>query len=177
MTNTDGAETIKKITPEMLHRCAEKIEEPGDSITDITKELEVDRDVTHLYITSDILHAVANSIEQYYIAVPTDKDRMPTHVGDIVYSAKDFKPFHVQGVMVGDGTRNDNVLITDGDASFWVDGTSVAHTKPDSWEQIINDAVSLGVNVCTVHSYVAIQEQAEIRSRLVARCRKLAGDE
>ncbi len=171
----------KKITSALLHECAEKYKNDMTyNAFNLSNDLGMAVVSSGGISVSNILSTIADSIEKYYISVPTDKDCMPIHVGDIVFSAKDFKPFYVQGIMVGEGTRRDNVLITDGDAPFWTESAGVTHTKSDTWGSIIHDALTCDWReqpfTMSTDQELENNPYADAYEHLVDRCRKLAGE-
>lgn len=166
----------KKITPELLRECAEKyLRNSSYSVTSVERDLDVERTYVDRRITN-VLNGIADSIEQYYIELPTDKDGKQLYIGSAVYD-KDGNIYYVQGVSAGE----QNVFL----AKFG-EGTDCAKLyrsqdftkeKPDSWEQIIRYATTVGcAYLGDTEEDSAFDKLAAERQELIARCRKLAGE-
>lgn len=173
----------KKITPERLRKYADMYD--NDSSYDrarIVEEIGIKSkaDGGYLYPVSAVLAAIAASIEQYYIELPTDKDGNQLYIGSAVYD-KDGNIYYVQGASVGE----QNVFL----AKFG-EGTDCAglyrsqdftKERPDSWKRIIKDATWLGIRYSDAiggDSDVGalIDQTQDEEQQLIARCRKLAGE-
>lgn len=164
-----------KITPELLRECAEKYHKSSTpNVVVIEHDLEVEHRYTELL--SNMLEGIADSIEQYYIELPTDKDGKQLYIGSAVYD-KDGNIYYVQGASAGE----QNVFL----AKFG-EGTDCAKLyrsqdftkeKPDSWEQIIRYATTVGcAYLGDTEEDSAFDKLAAERQELIARCRKLAGE-
>jgi hypothetical protein len=108
-----------------------------------------------------------NNLADAAILLPLGADGVPIHVGDVMENI--FCPstrYEVTGVGVGCfyawGYEQERYLQFDADC--------FRHHKPETWERIIEDAISThgsGFNPCWT----------EERDALVARCKALAGEE
>lgn len=160
----------KKITPELLRECAEKYHK---SSTPNVVVIEHDLGVEHRYteLLSNMLEGIADSIEKYYVELPTDKDGKQLYIGSAVYD-KDGNIYHVQGL----SDDKFNLMLSranEGKALAKLYRSSdFTITKPDSWEQIIRDAIEHGFSDRSECSEPADETAAQ----LIARCRKLAGE-
>lgn len=164
-----------KITPELLRECAEKYHKSSTpNVVVIERDLGVEH--RHIERLSNVLEGIADSIEQYYIELPTDKDGKQLYIGSAVYD-KDGNIYYVQGVSVGE----QNVFL----AKFG-EGTDCAELyrsqdftkeRPDSWERIITDATTAGcAYLDDTEEDSAFDKLTAERQELIARCRKLAGE-
>ena len=93
--------------------------------------------------------------ESHYVMLPKDADGEPVHIGDVM-EWPDGETFEVVGI-----GGNTLFYIKDGLAE-WVDARNKRHHIPDTWEQIIEDALD-GYHDTDF-------------DKLVARCKALAGD-
>ena len=104
-----------------------------------------------------------NMARDGWVKMPVDADGVPIHVGDemdvgIVFAIGDEGVFMVENGFSG---KYDVECF---------DGFACHHRKPDSWERIIGDALTVG---WTNDSWSEVAS-AEIHDRLVERCRRLA---
>lgn len=169
----------KKITPELLRECAEKYHK---SSTPNTAVIERDLGVEHRHIEllSNMLEGIADSIEQYYIELPTDKDGNLLRIGQFVY-AKDGTAYFVHGFSSG----RRNVFLSEVERDYGAGGKASAKpynskeftlNKPDSWERIIEDALIDGMNLITKYGDELMLKMGCSKEELIARCRKLADE-
>ena len=108
----------------------------------------------------------ADMIDKQYVELPRDADGIYIRVGDDMEVAT--------GALKGEHSNVEYLAITE---SGWdVDGDpprSLRHHKPDTWEQIITDAIRGDGG-----SYGCLEERLDaMLPALVDRCKKLAGDD
>ena len=99
--------------------------------------------------------------ESHYMLLPKDADGVPIHVGDVMEwcaASGDWPERKVDGVGEGMFATYDPTI----GRTVWFDASDYRHHKPDTWEQIIEDALD---------GYHDTDFDA-----LVARCKALAGD-
>ena len=169
----------KKITPERLRKYADMYD--NDSSYDrarIVEEIGIKSkaDGVYLYPVSAVLAAIAASIEQYYIELPTDKDGNQLYIGNTVYD-KDGVIYYVQGISGG----KRNVFLSksheEKDCALPYCSQDFTKIKPDSWERIITDATTAGcAYLDDTEEDSACDKLTAERQELIARCRKLAGE-
>lgn len=98
-------------------------------------------------------------IERQYIPLPLDADGVPVRISDVM-EWPDGSTFTVVGI--GDGT----LFYVEGEGdrlANWTGASTKFHHKPDSWERIIEDALSNG----------SCYSEFDV-GRLVERCQRLA---
>ena len=107
-----------------------------------------------------------NNLADASVLLPVDADGVPIHVGDRM-AFEDGEEFDVIGI-------SDSTLfyVDDdfADAAAWTQACNKHHVKPDSWERIIEDALTVG----WPNGDWSEVASAEIHDRLVERCRRLA---
>lgn len=118
-----------------------------------------------------ILEAIADSIEQHYVELPTDKDGNQLYINSTVYD-KDGDIYHVQGL----SSDKFNLMLSkpnEGkELAKLYRSSDFTITKPDSWRRIIEDAIEHGFSDRSECSEPADETAAQ----LIDRCRKLAGE-
>ena len=168
----------KKITPERLRKYADMYD--NDSSYDrarIVEEIGIKSkaDGVYLYPVSAVLAAIAASIEQYYIELPTDKDGNQLYIGNTVYD-KDGVIYYVQGISGG----KRNVFLSksheEKDCALPYCSQDFTKIKPDSWERIIEDAFMTGMNLIVEDAEDIVLKQDHSKNELIDRCHKLAGE-
>ena len=168
----------KKITPERLRKYADMYD--NDSSYDrarIVEEIGIKSkaDGVYLYPVSAVLAAIAASIEQYYIELPTDKDGNQLYIGNTVYD-KDGVIYYVQGISGG----KRNVFLSksheEKDCALPYCSQDFTKIKPDSWERIIEDAFNTGLDLIGEDGDELMLKTGCSKDELIARCRKLAGE-
>lgn len=177
---------VKKITPAQLRECAKKYENnPRYFASAIIKDLGIEIYNQPIFECSHILKSIADSIERYYIELPTDKDGNLLRIGQFVY-AKDGTAYFVHGFSSG----RRNVFLSKIERNYGAGGKASAKpydskeftlVKPDSWERIVKDATWLGIRYSDAiggDSDVGalIDQTQDEEQQLIARCRKLAGE-
>ena len=111
----------------------------------------------------------ADELAESYVKLPTDADGVPIHVDDLLRlhngktTAVRFITFNEAGWLIND-------------AGWLPDRTT--HYQPDTWEQIIKDAIREGMERQR-DNYEQTGERCDSigNADLVARCKKLAGDD
>lgn len=97
-----------------------------------------------------------------WIKLPVDADGVPIHIGDTL-EWSDGTTFEVIGI--GDGALYYLDADADGHISIeWASTEQKRHAKPDTWENIISDAVKLGFTD---------PDNEHLADKLVARCEAL----
>lgn len=164
----------KKITPELLRECAEKHRKNGTySMADIGRDLNVENmHITHI---THVLDVIADSIEEHYVELPTDKDGKQLYIGSTVYD-KNGNIYHVHGLSDGKFNVFLSKLGEGKDCAELYSSQDFTKTKPDSWERIIEDAFMAGTILIIDDSEESIPKQDHSKDELIARCRKLAGE-
>lgn len=160
----------KKITPELLRKCAEKHRKNGTySMADIGRDLNVENmHITHI---THVLDVIADSIEEHYVELPTDKDGKQLYIGSTVYD-KNGNIYHVHGLSDGKFNVFLSKLGEGKDCAKLYRSQDFTKEKPDTWEQIIRDAISHGFDDRSECS----EPTDETAAQLIERCRKLAGE-
>ena len=110
------------------------------------------------------------AFEATHVKLPLDADGVPIRLGDEMELTD-------EAANRFDGNKHfgkveELSVLTDG---WFVDGepsTDLRHVRPDTWERIIGDALTVGWANDSWNEVAS----AEIHDRLVERCRKLAGD-
>ncbi len=165
----------KKITSTLLRECAEKYESDASyTWQNVKEDLGVERNSG--WDTCYAFRTIANSIEQHYIELPTDKDGNDLYIGSTVYD-KDGNIYHVQSVSTG----KRNVFLSKfgekKDCAELYCSSNFTITKPDSWERIIRDATTAGcAYLGDTEEDSAFDRLTAEKQQLIARCRKLAGE-
>ena len=162
----------KKITPKMLRESAEKYKVNARYLmSDMFNDLGINK--RKPYNIAVVLDAIAGSIEEHYIELPTDEDGNVLYVGSTVYD-KDGALYYVHGVSTG--KRNVFLFKFSGgkDCARLYRSSNFTITKPDSWEEIIYDAVASGLNLISYDDGKIGEADSPSAEELIARCRKLA---
>lgn len=174
-----------KITPERLRKYADMYDnDSAYNLVSITEDIGIKTQIysRHLYPTSALLGAIADSIDEHYvdkyatlggryIELPTTKDGEHIYIGDTVYD-KDGTLYYVQGVS---GGKRNVFLSKFGEGKDCVKpycSQDFTKTKPDSWERIIEDAIEHGFSDRSECS----EPTDETAAQLIDRCLKLAGE-
>lgn len=108
-----------------------------------------------------------------YVKLPVDADKMPIHVGDYVETL----------IEAFEGERGRVEYLTLTEDGWCVDGdrpSTVRHVQPDTWERIIEDALSECGWEQPKEYEIDFEDSKEQRDRFVAelveRCKRLAGE-
>ena len=110
------------------------------------------------------------AFEATHIKLPVDADGVPIHIGDELrgYGWPDggvFCKAVVNERMVLVGAKDDGY-------KMWLlwDGNNCHHVKPDSWERIIEEAMTVGF------ASFSDESEEDCKTELVERCKRLAGE-
>lgn len=167
----------KKITPELLRECRAQVKHQFTdcAIDKIRETFQIRGDSDYWRDIQNILAAIAASIKQYYVELPTDKDGNQLYIGSTIYD-KDGTLYYVQGV----STEKRNVFLSkfgEGkDCAKPYCSQDFTKERPDSWERIIKDAFMEGVDFITADDEEPTLKPGCSKDELIARCRKLAGE-
>ena len=167
---------VRKITPAQLRECAKKYENnPRYFAAAIIKDLGIEIYNQPIFECSHILKSIADSIEQCYAELPTDRDGNQLYIGSTVYDA-DGNIYHVQGLSSGKFNLMLSKANEGKELAKLYRSSNFAITKPDSWGCIIDDALATGMNLITEDSKDFMLRRSRSKDEFVARCRKLAGE-
>lgn len=144
----------------------------GDRFDDLCDDIDsvhaqLERDFDRVKAERDSMAAALDAAqgehayapESHYMLLPKDADGKPVHVGDVM-EWDDGQTAEVVGV------SSDTFFYVDyaNDSADWAPARDKRHHVPDTWEHIIEDALSM-----PIHSQYDVE-------RLVARCKALAGE-
>lgn len=112
-------------------------------------------------------------VDSEYTKLPVDADGVPIHVGDYVETL--IEAFKGERGRVECLTLTEDGWCVDGDRP-----STVRHVQPDSWERIIEDAISECGWEQPKEYEIDFEDSKETRDRFVAelveRCKRLAGE-
>lgn len=133
-----------------------------DDIDSIHAQLE--RDYARVKAERDSMAAALDAAqgehayapESHYMLLPKDMDGKPIHMFDLMDTE--------HGVETVEGILSDRFLVLRNGSWLTVEAATHRHHVPDTWERIVEDALSM-----PIHSQYDVE-------RLVARCKALAGE-
>lgn len=106
------------------------------------------------------------AIADHYIRLPTDAGGVPFHLGDLTNMGE------VYGLHIYPKT---GWHVTTEPQMKTYAPTALIHANPDSWERIIEDAQSLGIDGIDPDMGITSDEAEERVRQLIERCKALAG--
>ncbi len=110
--------------------------------------------------------AAVDAMLKEYVKLPVDADGVPIHIGDVMeWSNGSFTVHELK--LTEDGWQT-----WDSEHGYTVHADECIHHQPDTWERIIEDALTVG---WPNDSWSEVAS-AEVHDSLVERCKKLAGD-
>ena len=161
---------------------SERTEDERMSITEELRDWSMDAFAAWIIsrVELDALHAIADRIDveyaayraavdgmlKEYVKLPVDADGVPIHVGDELTDGK------VARLLICDDAEENSVYVYETPHIIkQINCCEVVHRKPDSWESIIEDALTVGWSGGWQEAV-----SADVHDKLVERCRRLAGD-
>lgn len=123
--------------------------------------------------------AAVDAMLKEYVKLPVDADGVPIHMGDSIEIIGG-EEGTVVAIELCEGGWNVSMRPTGWDTPTLFDAESVRHVQPDTWERIIEDAISKSGWEQPKDYEIDYEDSKETRDRFVAelveRCRRLAGE-